>query len=88
MRLLAGAQYGLCGLLVAAGLYAAWQVNRGWNDEVNNIIEPIDNNDACVSWLRAQFPDDPALTAWQWGYNGHHHLYQQPGSCVRHSGGF
>jgi hypothetical protein len=59
------------GIVVVAGasLYAAWQVNQGWNNGVNNILNPINQNHACISWLRAQHPDEP-LMVWQFGYTG------------------
>jgi hypothetical protein len=55
--------------LTAASLYAAWEVNWGWNNEVNNILNPINANNPCISWLREQHPDEP-LTVWQFGYIG------------------
>jgi hypothetical protein len=56
-------------LLTAACLFAAWEVNQGWNVGVNNILNPINANAVCLDWLRAQNPDSE-LTVWQWGYTG------------------
>ncbi len=56
----------LVGLVVSASA-AAYQVNRQWDADMSDRLNPIHKDDECVSWLRAQHPDQE-LAVWRWGY--------------------
>jgi hypothetical protein len=68
-RMATGLPLFLCGALVFGAGRAAYEVNQTWLTSLNSVINPINADDKCVSWLRAQHPTEP-LTIWRWGYEG------------------
>jgi hypothetical protein len=59
----------LSGLLLLGSAVAAYEVNQSWYRSPSRVLNPIHADDTCVSWLRAQYPDQP-LTIWRNGYEG------------------
>jgi hypothetical protein len=58
----------LC-VLTVGSLVAAYEVVRQWKTTSNSVVTTIHEDDKCVSWLRARYPDRD-LAIWRWGYEG------------------